>query len=347
MFRGGPAMNGYSGAKLPENPRLLWSYRSEARTSASPVVKDGTVYWCDKRGKIHGVDNDGKPSFSYDFATAVESTPAIFDSVIFLGRIDGFVSAISLKTAHLLWEFETDGQVSASPNRIMFEGNMAIVVGSYDHFLYCLDHRSGKPVKKFESQYYINGAAAVCGSYLIFGGCDEWVRIIDTASGTATDSLKLDAYIPGTPAVWDHFCYVADYAGNIHEVELSQGKIVAHQKIVEAEEEHGATNMPAVSKKHLYSLVDGRNLGCIERGSGKTKWKTRLKGEAGESSPVVCYNKVLCCTKSGIVSIMETTAGKVVWEYDTGEAINASPAVVAGRFYVLTAKGTLFCFGEF
>jgi outer membrane protein assembly factor BamB len=71
-----------------------------------------------------------------------------------------------------------------------------------------------------------------------------------------------------------------------------------------------------------------------------------LKGNVGESSPVVCRHQLLVCTKTGIVSILDADTGELQWEYDTGEQIVGSPAVISGRFLILTAKGTLFCFGE-
>jgi outer membrane protein assembly factor BamB len=46
------------------------------------------------------------------------------------------------------------------------------------------------------------------------------------------------------------------------------------------------------------------------------------------------------------VSILDVRTGTLEWEYDTGEQTVASPAVIKNRFYILTAKGTLFCFGE-
>ncbi|MDR1896556.1 MAG: hypothetical protein LBR10_07190 [Prevotellaceae bacterium] len=36
----------------------------------------------------------------------------------------------------------------------------------------------------------------------------------------------------------------------------------------------------------------------------------------------------------------------MLWEFDTGEQIVASPAIIKNHFYILTAKGTLFCFGS-
>jgi len=71
-----------------------------------------------------------------------------------------------------------------------------------------------------------------------------------------------------------------------------------------------------------------------------------MKGNVGESSPVVCNDKIIACTKTGIVSILDTENGELLWEYDTGEQIVGSPAIIKDHFMILTAKGTLLCFGK-
>jgi outer membrane protein assembly factor BamB len=93
------------------------------------------------------------------------------------------------------------------------------------------------------------------------------------------------------------------------------------------------------------SLSDDRHLYAIDRTSGAIRWRYLQKGNSGESSPVVCRDKVISCSRTGIVSILDAANGTLLWEYDTGEQITTSPAVIQNHFYILTAKGTLFCFG--
>ena len=346
-FRGNAAMSGYTNVRLPDEPVLLWLYKSELRTSSSPLVYEGTVYWCDARGRVQGVDTEGKLCFNYAFGTAIDATPIIDDSVIYIGRIDGIISALSLTTQDTIWNYETWGQISASPNIVDFEGRKAVVCGSYDYFLYCLDCRDGKEINRFESGNYINGAVAQWNDYVIFGGCDGWLRMVDCRTGIQTDSLIADAYIPASPAVSGNYCYIADYSGNIYEVFLKNGKFERNRKIVESKSESSAfVSVPAVSEKTLYIVSDDRYLYAINRSDGGVSWKYLLKGNTGESSPVICRDKVIVCTKTGIISILDTQKGTLLWEYDAGEQIVASPAITKERFYILTVRGTLFCFGE-
>ncbi|MFV0346421.1 MAG: PQQ-binding-like beta-propeller repeat protein [Bacteroidales bacterium] len=346
VFRGSSALNGYTDLPLPEEPKLLWAYKEAVRTSSSPMVYKGTTYWCDKKGKIYGVDIKGTLVFEYDLKTAVESSPLIYDSTLFIGRIDGFMTAISLKTKNIVWEYETMGEIHSPPNLMNFSGRDAIVFGSYDNFLYCLDVKNGSKLSSFESGYYLNGAAALWDNHVIFGGCDQWLRIIDCKTGMQTDSLLLDAYIPSSPAIMGDYCYVGDYSGNIYELMLENGKITRHKKVVEGNDNGSVQSVPAISCATCYFFHNNRYVHATNRKDGKLLWKYMLKGNVGESSPLVCKDKIIVCTKTGIVSILSATNGTLLWEYDTGEQIVGSPAVIKDHFMVLSAKGTLLCFGN-
>jgi outer membrane protein assembly factor BamB len=346
-FRGNAAMSGAADVALPRQPTLLWSYASGERAAASPVVYRQTVYWCSKRGHIYGLNAEGQLCFEHDFATAVESSPAIRDSVLYLGRIDGLMCALSLASRSTLWTFETMGQISASANFAELNGTEAVVFGSYDNFLYALDRHTGHELSRYESGYYINGAAAVYNGSLLFGGCDAWLRIISVATALPTDSTELGDYIPASPAVADGVAYIADHSGNVHELVLADdGRIASRRKLLDAEgNDASLVSVPAVDSRTLYVLADNRQLYAIDRQSGTVRWTFLQKGDSGESSPVVCHNRVIACTRNGIISIVDASSGALLWEYDAGEPITASPAVVAGRFYVLTAKGRMMCFG--
>ena len=347
IFRGNPSLSGYTNVTLPDSPVLLWTFKSETYTKSSPVVYKKVAYWSNRRGRIFGVNIEGKQVFDYAFETAIDAIPMIYDSVLYIGRIDGNLSAVSLAKQDTLWNFETWGQISASPNRINFEGKDAIIVGSYDNYLYCIDSKSGKEYNRYESGYYINGAVAQSNNFVMYGGCDGWFRVVDCISGVQTDSLEMEAYIPASPAINNDWCYIADYAGNIYEIKLEKGKIVSSGKIIESNDESRTfVSVPAVSNKMVYVVSDDRYLYAINRKDRSIAWKYLLKGDTGESSPVICYNKLIVCTKTGIVSIHNAKTGNVLWEYDTGEQIFASPAVINGYFYILTFKGTLFCFGK-
>ena len=347
-FRGDGSLAGSTRRALPADPKLLWSTTTGQRTVASPLVKDGIIYTVGRRGLFRAVDSAGEEVFSKNFATFIEATPLIADTTIFIGTIDGCMLAIGLASRDTLWEFWTEGQISAPPMVTTYGDDDAIVFGSYDNYMYTVRQSDGKLLSKFESGYYLNGAAAVLDGYVCYGGCDQWLRVIDTRKGVQTDSLMLDMYLPASPVFMDNDAYIGDYGGNIYHLTFDGGHITSNEKIHRARSADDASfvGMPAVGRDNVYFFSAGRSLTCVSRKDASVRWETMLKGPTGESSPRECRNGILVCTKSGIVSILDKATGEVRWEYDTGEDILTCPAVCDGRFYILTAKGTLLCFGK-
>lgn len=344
IFRGSSSLNGYVDLPLPSDPSLAWTFKNDVRTVSSPIIFGGYAYTCDRKGVIRKIDENGTLVSQHDLNTPVEASFIIYDSTLYVGRIDGFISALSLRDMSTKWEYETLGQISGSPNLIRKGQDVQLLVGSYDNSMYTFDARNGQKKSQFETGYYINGAAAVWREFMVFGGCDAWLRIVNTQTGEQTDSLELNAYVPASPAIMDNKAYVADYEGNIYEVYLSEkGKFTQNRMLQKAHREgnEGSVAMPTISAESVFVLNE-RALTCIDRVSGRKLWSKMLRGDTGESSPLVCQDKVLVCTKDGYVSIFDAHSGSELWHYEVGEQIIASPAVINKGFYVLTTRGKLF-----
>ena len=345
ICHGTPSLCGYTDCALPEEPRLLWSRGTRTRTDASPIVYDGCVFTLDRKGCLRRFSAEGDSAVVHDFKTVTEASFVVADSILYVDRIDGRVNAFDLNSHEVLWDFETLGQISGSPN--MEDGQL--LVGSYDGNMYALDAKTGNMVSQFGTSYYINGSAAVWKGFIMFGGCDAWVRVVDFTTGVMTDSLKLDGYVPASPAILDGVACACDYYGNVYEMTLDKGKITSHRKLLACDEDNagqdgGVVSMATLTRSDVYVLSGERYISCIKRSSGQVRWQKLLRGITGECSPLVACDKVLVCTKDGHVSILSTKDGTELWHYETGEPIIASPAIVEGRFYILTTRGTLFCF---
>ena len=317
----------------------------QSRTVAAPIVYDGMVYTLDRKGRLRRFSPEGDSVLVHDFQTAIEASFVVADSILYVGRIDGNVNAFSIARQQVVWNYETLGQISGSPNLV---GNQ-LLVGSYDGCMYTLDNKTGRKKGQFQTGYYINGTAAVWKNYIMFGGCDAWVRVVDVATGTQTDSLELDSYVPASPAILDGVACACDYNGNVYEMTLEGGKIASHRKLLASSEDNegqegGVVSMPTLTRTDVYILSGDRYISCINRATGQVCWRKMLRGMTGECSPLVAQEKVLVCTKDGHVSILDYNDGTELWHYEAGEQIIASPAIIGDRFYILTSRGTLLCF---
>ncbi len=334
--------------ELPEHPQLLWEHHHNVRTVAAPADFDGMILFCDKHGQMKGLDKEtGKELLSLSLGGDMEASFTIEDSTLYVGMIDGRIRSLSLVDGTEHWAYETEGQISATPVLNTVGGERRLFVGSYDNYMYTLSSRTGQIIHRSPTGYYINGAAALWQDYVIFGGCDSWVRIINGITGLPTDSLLLDAYIPASPFVYEDNVYIADYQGNLYELTLSNGHISSHKKILHAaEDDGGMLSVPIVTDDAIYVLTPNRSIVCLERENGHQRWSVSLKGDTGECSPVLVDDRLVVCTKSGVVTIHDATTGQQLWEYETGEQIIAQPMIDDMRFYILTARGTILCFGN-
>lgn len=336
-------------AELPEHPQLLWEHRHNVRTVASPQAYNGMILFCDKHGEMRGLDEStGEALLQLTLGSDMEASFTIVDSTLYLGMIDGRVRCLSLTDGSERWNYETEGQIAAAPVLTTIDNQRRLFVGSYDNYMYTLSPQTGRLVHRVETGYYINGAAAIWQKYAIFGGCDAWVRIVDGTTGESTDSLKLDAYIPASPVVAGNQVYIADYRGDVYELTLSEGRIANHRKLLAAADDAdgGMLSVPVVTKDAVFLLTPDRRLVCLDRQDGQERWHVVLKGETGECSPVLADERLLACTKTGVVTIHDAATGRQLWEYETGEQIISQPVVGESRFYIQTARGTILCFGE-
>jgi len=59
-------------------------------------------------------------------------------------------------------------------------------------------------------------------------------------------------------------------------------------------------------------------------------------------SPVADSNRVCYLDSYGTLYVVNTKDGKLIYEHDYEESVNASPALIAGKLYVLSLDGTMF-----
>ena len=93
---------------------------------------------------------------------------------------------------------------------------------------------------------------------------------------------------------------------------------------------------------------------AIDATSGKTKWYYQtvphdvwdLDAVSPPAVATVNGQKVVVhAGKTGWVYVLDAASGTKQWEFDTGGAVTASPAIAGGRVVVGTAGGVLYCFG--
>ncbi len=206
-FQGGGGLTGEAPA-LPASPmRLRWEVKVGECGESSPVLAGGAVYLADAEGGLYALRiDDGAFLWRRGFADGFDATPLVLPGAaspsipggqLFIGDSGGVFRALAADTGKELWRFETGDRIVSSANE--FEG--AVLFGSYDSRLYCLDRATGGELWRFETDAQVHTTPAVSGGLVFSGGCDKPLRAIAARTGRQTWKDDAGSAIASAPTV--------------------------------------------------------------------------------------------------------------------------------------------------
>ena len=108
---------------------------------------------------------------------------------------------------------------------------------------------------------------------------------------------------------------------------------------------------PVIGGKRLYLLNDHGKLFCIDKGTGKVRWRRKL-GALAAASPAYADGKVYVVllqraetgggAKAGRVVALDGKSGKVEWSNKLASRSESSPLIADGRLYFGAENGTVY-----
>ena len=171
---------------------------------------------------------------------------------------------------------------------------------------------------------------------------DRWVQfrgspaLIGTSAASIPTGLKLlwtydagDA-IESSAAIADGVVYVGSRNGELHAVNLADGKVKWKYK---ASDDGIGESSPAVAGGLVYIGDLAGVVHAVDAATGKAAWTFKTGGEV-KSSPVVAADRVLIGSYDTNLYALGAKDGKVLWKAQTEGYVHATPAVVNGIAYV-------------
>lgn len=342
MFRGEPSLRGLAAGRLPASPDLLWSYSAGGPIRSSAAIADGRVFVAALGGGVHAIDlATGNRVWHFKLEDEVEASPLVLDGTVYLGAADAFFYALDARTGALKWKVQTGDKILGAANWLRTpSGETRLVVGSYDGKLYCLAPADGRIVWSYETGNYINGAPAIAGNRIVFGGCDALLHVLD-ADGQKVSETEVGAYVAGSVAAVGDRVYFGHYGEEVLCVDLAAKQV----RWTFRDRAFPFFSSPAVTDRWV--LIGGRDkrLHCLDRETGRQAWEFAARAKV-DSSPVVCGDSVVFGSDDGRLYVVELATGREAWSYEIGKGITASPAVAGGKVVIGAEDGTLYAFGK-
>ncbi|MBN1479425.1 PQQ-binding-like beta-propeller repeat protein [candidate division KSB1 bacterium] len=346
LYRGDPRLSGVASGRLPNNPKLLWTFQTGDDIKSSPVIGCGFLYIGSTDGKLYALNvTTGDSIWAFDTGDDIEAPPLLLDSTIYIGSLSGEFYAIDALTGQKRWSFLTDDEIYGSANWVFAPNGVdkRILVGSYDFNIYCFDAKTGEKQWTYATNNYINGAPATDGDVVIFGGCDEQLHIVSVADGTQIGQVDAGSYIAGSAALLDDHAYLGHYGDKLIAIDL-----IAQKILWEYDNDGTAGSFfasPAVDEQHVVIGSRDKLVHCVDRKNGQKLWTFQTRDDV-DCSPVICDNKVIVASNDGRLYLINLTTGQLIWSYEIGADIVGSPAVTQGFIFVGAGDGCVYAFGE-
>ena len=135
----------------------LWNFSTGNSVESSPTVFDGVVYVGSEDGKVYALNAvDGAQIWNYSTGGAVVSSPHVVDDIVYIGSGDDKVYALNASNGSQIWNYTTGGYVGSSPDVV----GSVMYVGSQDGKVYAISAGSTTN-SKIPTTYIIVAAAVI------------------------------------------------------------------------------------------------------------------------------------------------------------------------------------------
>ena len=113
LFRGDAQAQGVATSELPEKLDVVWKVTFEKGAfEGTPAIADGVVYLGDMDGRVTARSlADGKEIWKYEVDSGFIASPALRGQLLYIGDIDGKLHALDIKTGQPKWTFEADAEM--------------------------------------------------------------------------------------------------------------------------------------------------------------------------------------------------------------------------------------------
>lgn len=279
----------------------------------------------------------GKLKWTFPAEGPIDSSPAIYKGVVYVGSDDFHVYAVDERNGRMLWKTKLGDKVKSSPA----VNDEVLVIGCEDHKVYGLDPKSGKILWSVQTGDRVNSSPAILNGIAYFGGWDGFVYAVDVKSGTIKWNYPRGKAKPGeigggigritaSPAVIPGMVIIPSHTGSVYALSTRDGSLLWKYKT-----KGKILGSPLIMKGLVYFGSWDKKLYAIDLHTAALRWK--FSGQDSFSiTPSGAAGRIFAGNDDKIMYCLNATSGKIYWKqniYSPVPLLSSSPAVAGNRMY--------------
>lgn len=283
---------------------------------------------------LPAVSSGMKPLWSFKCEDEIRGTPALHQSVLYIGCYDNNLYALNAADGKFLWKYAADGGIVSRP--LVYDDNLYFC--SEDQRLHVVNARTGKVAWTYFSNGKIYSSPRIAAGHVFFGSDDHDLHAVNVTSGRAAWTFSTDAPIHSTPMVVNEMIYFGNEAGTFYAINF-RGEMKWRFQAKRA-----ITSSPALDAKGqvvYFASLDG-TLYALDARNGWAIWKFRL-GKGTVSSPAVADDMVFIGAADGFIYCVDARTAREIWRFRTEDQVSSSPAVFKDSLYCGSVDGAMYC----
>ncbi len=335
-------------------PSHRGAYRPVENAAAAIDRLHGRLYVGAASGHLHAFTFEGQALYRFELHERIESEPAL-DPVrdeLYIGTERGELYALTPSAGLMRWKAETTGAIRRQP---LILGDAVYVVTEED-VVEAFSRADGSVLWRYEREreegFVVAGHAgflALDGGRIVTAFNDGHVVALDALDGrvkwerdTSVDVPETD---PGRPRYTDvdttpvrigDTLYVASFGAGLYALDVNNGSVLFRDPVWT-----GVTGLAAADDGGGLIIVSADlGLAYYEPSTKTARWvRPTQRGSLGV--PKVARGVIVLGESKGSLLAIDQTTGIELSRVDAGHGFVASPAIDAGRAYVVTNGGTL------
>ena len=318
----------------------IWSFKTGFDVRSSQAVVNGKLYTGADDGNIYCLDAATGTVLWKTYAGGItnsllgaglvniRSSPIVVGGKVYVGSLDGNLYCLDANSGAVLWEFQTGGQILATPavddNAVYICSCTQPVNGT----VYKLDANTGSVIWQLGIPYELTATPA----YTAGGSSGNYLLASPTVAAGMV--FVRNGYLDNYAVNATTGAIIWDYTAMVNPLGYAIGQAGGVIQI----------GTPLYAYGAIY-INDYYGISCLNATDGSRIWYSYLSRE-DLASPTYAYGRIYVVTEARVIYVLNAWTGAKLSYYVAGAQMRSSPTPYNGNLYVGCCDWNVYCFGD-